>query len=61
MNIVDQEEGRLTKERDDLEEKCRAQKTDFEKKIDELYTNVESLNTKYVTEYSKDEACKEME
>jgi len=61
MNIVEIEENRLTKERDELEEKLKNTKNDFEKKIDELYTNIEGLNKKYETEYAKDEACKEME
>lgn len=61
MGIVDVEETRLTKERDELEDKLKTIKTDFEKKIEEIYTNIEGLNKKYETEYAKEDACKEME
>jgi hypothetical protein len=41
MNIVDTEESRLTKERDELEDRLKGQKTDFEKKIEELFNTIE--------------------
>jgi hypothetical protein len=61
MGIVDIEETRLTKERDELEERLKNIKIDFEKKIEEIFTNIEGLNKKYETEYAREDACKEME
>ena len=56
MNIVDAEENRITREREDLETKLTEEKNDFISKLDALYNNIEGLNRKYETEYAKDDA-----
>jgi len=61
MNVVEQEENRLQKEKEELESRLKRKRDEFEANIDDLFVKIEALNATYTSEYAKEEACKTIE
>ena len=61
MNVVEQEEIRLQKEKEELESRLKRKRDEFEANIADLFVKIEALNATYTSEYAKEEACKTIE
>ncbi len=60
--FVENEENRISKEKEELDVKLRKKKEDFENNINELYAKIDTINTTYTKkEYDTVEACKAIE
>jgi len=61
MTRVDREEQNIRKAREDIETNLKKRKEEFQKDIDSLSNDIESLKTKYDNDFQVDDANKEIE